>query len=64
MLFSLGVMIGLFLLLSFIVSLGLTIAASGDDFKIIIKTTLKNFLFLCCVVMGIGIFVFIVGVVL
>lgn len=49
-------MIGLFLLLAVIVSLGLSLATSEDNLKAIMKITVKNLWFLCLMVLGISLF--------
>ncbi len=49
-------MIGLFLLLAVIVSLGLSLATSEDNLKTIMKIAVKNLWFLCLMVLGISLF--------
>jgi hypothetical protein len=55
---------GLFLLLATVISLGLGMASPESDMKIIIKNALKNFWFLCLMIVSISVFATLLRIIL
>ncbi|MBI5779368.1 MAG: hypothetical protein HZA49_07920 [Planctomycetes bacterium] len=58
---NLIIMVGLFLLIAFIVSLTLSLATSEENPRAILQTTMKNFNLLCLIILVICIIVSIIN---